>query len=396
MIHDFTTVHRRFDSGSSKWDMLDRLGYRDNPDVIPFSVADMEFVMAPEIVEEISNTAANTVLGYANPTAAYKETVCRWMKERHGWNAMPEWILPSHGCVDALFSAINTFTNPGDGILVMSPVYYPFYTGIRYNGRVLVETALVSEGNSYKIDFEDFEKKAKDPNTKLLAFCSPHNPVGRVWTLEELGKISRICNDNGVLVVSDEIHFDLVMPGHKHIVYADVSKEAEQNCIILTAPSKTFNLAGLQTSNVFCPNEKLRSSFMNGLKTETAYPKCNILGYAACKAAYEKCEQWLGECLEVIDTNRRMVQTFMDREFPQIKIYDLQATYLLWMDWSGLGLDYKELKRINQEEAGLIFDEGYIFGKQGECFERWNLACPTEYIGKALARMKETYGKYVR
>lgn len=396
MKHDFKTVHRRFDSGSSKWDMLEHYGYRDNLDVIPFSVADMEFVMAPEIVEAISRTAQNTVLGYANPTNEYKETVCNWMRTRHGWDAKPEWILPSHGCVDALYTAINVFTNPGDGVMVMSPVYYPFYTGIRYNGRVLVETQLVPEGNTYHIDFEDFEKKVKDPNTKLLAFCSPHNPVGRVWTMEELERIARICNENGVLVVSDEIHFDLVMPGYKHIVYAAVSKEAEQNCIVLTAPSKTFNLAGLQTSNIFCPNEKLRASFLNGLKSGAAYPKCNILGYAACKAAYEDCQGWLDECLEVIDTNRKLIEEFMAKEFPQIKVYELQATYLLWMDWSGLGLDYMELKRINRHEAGLIFDEGYIFGKQGECFERWNLACPTEYIVKALERIKEIYGKYVK
>ena len=396
MAHDFKTVYRRFDQGSSKWDMTERLGYRDNPDVIPFSVADMEFVMAEEIVDAISQTAAGTVLGYANPTEEYKQVVCDWMEKRHGWKAKTEWILPSHGCVDALFTAINTFTNPGDGVMVMSPVYYPFYTGIQYNGRVLIETQLVPEGNSYHIDFDDFEKKAKNPNTKLLAFCSPHNPVGRVWTMEELQRVAKICLENNILVVSDEIHFDIVMPGHKHIVFASISEEAEQNCIILTAPSKTFNLAGLQTSNIFCPNEKLRTSFMNSLKTSTAYPKCNILGYAACKAAYEKCGGWLNECLDVIDTNRKTIETFMAKEFPQIKIFDLQATYLLWMDWSGLGLDYKELKRINREEAGLILDEGYIFGKTGECFERWNLACPTEYVVKALERMKAVYSKYVK
>ena len=336
------------------------------------------------------------MLGYANATDSYKEAVCAWMKKRHNWDAKPEWILPSHGVVDAFFSAIKCYTNEGDGVMLLTPVYYPMYIGIKVNNRVLVDCPLVERGDTYEIDFEDFEKKAKDPNTKLFILCSPHNPCGRVWTKEELERIGRICNENHVLVVDDEIHHDLIMPGHTHYVYASLSPEMEQNCLVLTAPSKTFNLAGLQTSNIFVPNEALRREMEAFLKRGSANPKCNILGYKACEIAYSSCGEWLDECIQVIDENRRVITEFMAENFPQIRVCELQATYLLWMDWNGLGLDYKELERINRQEAGLFFDEGYIFGAQGEGFERWNLACPTSYVVAALKRMKEAYGKYVK
>ena len=248
MKYDFTTVYKRYGCGSGKWDEMQRENPNVGEDVIPFSVADMEFVEAPEIVEGLKAFLDTTVLGYANATDSYKEAVCAWMKKRHNWDAKPEWILPSHGVVDAFFSAIKCYTNEGDGVMLLTPVYYPMYIGIKVNNRVLVDCPLVKRGDTYDIDFEDFEKKAQDPNTKLLILCSPHNPCGRVWTKEELERIGRICNENHVLVVDDEIHHDLIMPGHTHYVYASLSPEMEQNCLVLTAPSKTFNLAGLQTS----------------------------------------------------------------------------------------------------------------------------------------------------
>lgn len=396
MKYDFNTVLKRYGYGSGKWDEMQRVNPNVGEDVIPFSVADMEFVEAPEIVEGLKSFLDTTVLGYANATDTYKEAVCAWMKNRHGWDARPEWILPSHGVVDAFFSAIKCYTEEGDGVMLLTPVYYPMYTGIQVNNRVLVDCPLVKSGDTYDIDFEDFEKKAQDPGTKLLILCSPHNPCGRVWKKEELERIGRICNENNVLVVDDEIHHDLIMPGYEHYVYASLSPEMEQNCLVLTAPSKTFNLAGLQTSNIFVPNEALREKMMNFLKCGSANPKCNILGYKACEIAYSSCGTWLDECIEVIAKNKRVITEFMAEHFPQIKVCELQATYLLWMDWNGLGLDYKELERINRQEAELFFDEGYIFGAQGEGFERWNLACPTSYVAAALERMKAAYDKYVK
>lgn len=395
MKYDFETVRKRYGMGSGKWDELQAVKPDAGEDTIPFSVADMEFVQAPEIVDGLKAFLDKSVLGYANATPAFKESVCRWMRDRHGWEAQPEWILPSHGVVDAFYAAIRCFSKEGDGVMLLTPVYYPMYMAISSNNRKLVDCPLVRNGSTYDIDFDDFEKKASDPNTKLFLLCSPHNPCGRVWTREELRKMADICCRYNVLVIDDEIHHDLIMPGYEHFVYAALSREAEQNCLVLTAPSKTFNLAGLQTSNIFVPNEKLREQFLTFMKRSSANPKCNILGYEACRIAYDHCGSWLDQCISVIHENKERITSYFSRHFPQIQVCELQATYLLWMDWNGLGLPYKELERINRQEAELFFDEGYIFGAQGEGFERWNLACPTQYIDAALERMNRAYSKYI-
>lgn len=396
MKYNFESINKRYHAGSNKWNELERNGLTEKDDIIPFSVADMELENAPEIREALKNKIDTCVLGYSTLMDSYRKVVCEWMKERRGWNAQPEWIIPEHGIIDAFHHCVKIFTQPGDGVMLMTPVYYPMYHAIRINHRVLVDNPLKNCGDHYEIDFEDFEKKAADANTKMLILCSPHNPCSRVWKKEELEKIADICNRNHVLVVSDEIHSDLIMPGYTHIVYASLNKETEQNCIICTAPSKTFNLAGLQTSNVFVPNEKLRNQYIDAMHTSDPTLRCNVLGYTASEAAYLHCGEWLDECIQVIDENRRLVVDFLAKEFPQIKVTKLEATYLLWMDWRGLGIDYKELERINHEEARLFFDEGYVFGEQGEGFERWNLACPTRYVREGLERMKAVYSKYVK
>lgn len=395
MSYDFETVRKRFHTGSKKWDDMTACGVQDSEDIIPFSVADMEFVTAPEIVEALKRELDNSVMGYSNPTSSYLDTVCGWMEKRHGWRPKPEWILPSFGVIDAFYEAVKTYTRPGEGVMLMTPVYYPMYHAVRDNGRVLVDCGLVRKDDTYVIDFEDFERKAADENTKLLILCSPHNPCGRVWSREELEKIGNICLKHGVLVVSDEIHFDLVMPGYKHIVFPSISEEFANNCILCTAPSKTFNLAGLQTSNIIIPDPELRKRFWNALTHCNPNPKCNILGYRACEAAYKDCEEWLEQAIRIIDTNRRLVTEFLAKEFPAIQVIKMEATYLLWMDWRGLHIDSRELERINREEARLFFDEGYIFGEQGDGYERWNLACPTRYVQEALERMKSAYAKYM-
>ena len=391
MAYDFETVHKRFNTGSFKWNELAQHGITEADDIIPFSVADMEFVTAPEIIDALKRELDTSIMGYANPTSSYLESVCSWLKTRPNWDAKPEWILPSHGIVDAFFQAVRTYTNEGDGIILNTPVYYPMYEAITMNKRVLVDNPLINTGTRYEIDFDDLERKAADPKTTMLILCSPHNPCGRVFTREELTRIGDICLKNGVLVLSDEIHFDLVMPGHKHTVFASINDEFANNSVICTAPSKTFNIAGLQTSSILIPNPNLREKFLNTLKLCQPNPKCNILGYRACEAAYRNCAKWLDEALKVIDTNRKLITDFIQKELPAIKVYDLEGTYLMWLDCNGLGLDYKELERINHDEAKLFFDEGYVFGKQGEGFERWNIACPTRYITDALERMKAAY-----
>lgn len=393
--YDFETVNPRYHTGSGKWDEVEASGKNYGEDVIPFSVADMEFVTAPEIVDALKTFLDHNVLGYAGATEEYYQAVCGWMKKKHDWDTKPEWIVETQGVVDAFNTAVKAYTKAGEGVMLMTPVYYPMYMAIENNKRVLVDTKLIRKGTSYEIDFEDFETKARDENTKLLILCSPHNPCSRIWRREELEKIAKICSENNVFVVSDEIHSDLVMPGYKHTVFAAVSKEAPDNCLVCTAPSKTFNLAGLQTSNIFIPNPEKRQIFLDELCTNTPNPKCSILGYQACRAAYENCEEWLSQVLKIIETNKNLITDFMAKEFPQVQIMDFEATYLLWMDFNGLGIGFGELERINRMEAGLFFDEGYIFGEQGVGFERWNLACPTRYIQAALERMKDAYAVYL-
>lgn len=391
--YDFETVIRREDSGSMKWGELKAYGPVDD-DVIPFSVADMEFKNPPEVVEGLKEFLDTSILGYAQPTQKYKMAVKGWMEKQFGWTIETDWIRDTPGVINAFFTAVRTFTKEGEGVMLMTPVYYPMYFAIERNNRVLVDNKLIYNNGRYEIDFEDFEEKAKNSNTKLLILCSPHNPSGRVWTLEELTRIGRICIDNDMIIVSDEIHSDLVMPGYHHTVFASVNEEFAQNSIVCTAPSKTFNLAGLQTSNVFIPNKELRERFFKEESCADGNPKCNILGLEGCRLAYEKCEGWLEECKKLIDHNRQLVVDFLAKEFPQIIVTPLEGTYLLWMNFRPLGIESHQLAEVLKSEAKLFFDEGFIFGEQGDGFERWNLACPTYYIEKALERLKVTLNRH--
>lgn len=393
MQYDFETVIPRYNCGSAKWNAMQKAGLTERDDIIPFSVADMEFQTAPEIVSGLQDYIGSHVLGYANITDSFKASACAWQEKRHGWKPQPEWILTFHGVVDAFFDAVNTFTQEGDGVLLLTPVYYPMYYAVSRNNRRLVDCPLVRSGMRYDIDFDDFTRKASDPNTKLFILCSPHNPCGRVWSAEELRRLGEICLENHVFVVADEIHADLIMPGYHHTAFASLGDELARNCMLCVAPSKTFNLAGMQTAIAFLPDEARREQLYQHQLRQTANPKCSILGYQACQLAYDHCGPWLDQCIQVIDENRRIILDYFAQHFPQIQTAPLEGTYLLWMDWNGLGLDYQELERINIEEARLFFDEGYVFGEQGQGFERWNLACPTRYIRQALERMGQVYGR---
>ncbi len=388
--YDFETVIRRVGVGSGKWDEIEKTLGTTPEDVIPFSVADMEFVEAPEIIEGLKQFLDKSVLGYAQPTVAFKEAAKNWLSRRHGWEIDTEWIRDTPGVINGFFTAVKAFTKEGEGVMLMTPVYYPMYAAATRHNRVLVENKLIRVGDTYEIDFDDFEAKAKDPNTKLLILCSPHNPSGRVWRRDELERIGRICVENHVLVVSDEIHSDLLSPGYKHIPFASLSPEFAMNSITCTAPSKTFNLAGLQTALAIIPNPELRQKFYEEQQKDDGNPKCNILGLEACRIAFTECDEWLEQVKAVIERNRQTIIAFLAREFPQIQVMKLEGTYLLWMDFNGLGIECHELARLLKEEAHLFFDEGYIFGEAGEGFERWNLACPTKYVEEGLVRLKKT------
>ena len=391
--YDFESYIDRSTLGSSKWNEMRQANPDTPPGIVPFSVADMELKNAPEIITGLSEYLnVDTVsLGYTTTTEAYESAVKGWLKKRHGWEVDMNWNVLSSGVVSALFHAVRAFSEPGDGIIIFSPVYYPFKMAVDINTRTLVDVPLIAGKDHYEIDWTAFEAVAKEPKNKLLLFCSPHNPVGRVWTREELGRLSEICLRNNVLVVSDEIHNDLIMPGYKHTAYALLSKDAEKNCIMCTSPSKTFSLAGLQVSNIFVPDEDMRKRLKKEMMSSALFT-LNALAYKACELAYNNCEEWLSQVIDLIEKNANLVEKYLAENVPQIKVYPLEGTYLQWWDCNALFDDCNEMEEFMKKKALLFLDEGYMFGESGKGFERINLACPTWVLSDALGRLTAALG----
>ena len=397
--YDFETLLSRKGQGSFKWEAM----YREVPnlsdDIVPFSVADMELKIAPEIREGLKKYIDEAILGYTGATDKYYEAVISWMKRRHNFDIQKEWIVTSSGVVSALFDSVKAFTEKEDGVIVFTPVYYPFYSAIKLNGRKIVECPLVENEGKYAIDFESFEKLAKEEKNTLLILCSPHNPVGRVWSKEELKKIGEIALENNLKIVSDEIHFDILMEGEKHTVLQTLSGELSEITVTCTAPTKTFNLAGIGISNIIIKNEKMRKKFINEQGRSSAHVFA-ALGYRACILAYTQAEEWFEEFLQLINKNQKIVNRFFEEKFTKLKAPLIQGTYLQWIDFRALGLRGEELKKFMNEKAQLFFSEGYTFGKNGDGFERMNLAVPTHILEKGLERLykaiKENYPEFCK
>lgn len=383
MKYDFDTIANRKNTGAFKWDAIGARMGEDSDDIIALSVADMEFKAAPEIVEALKNKAEEALYGYTGPTENYFNSVIEWIKRRHNWKIKKQWISLSPGVVPALYTAIKAFVSPGEKIIIQQPVYYPFKEAVTRNGCELVNNSLVYRDGHYTMDFKDLEEKAKDPKVKAIVLCSPHNPVGRVWTKEELTKLGEICIKNNVLIISDEIHFDFVYHPHKHTVFANISEEFQNNCIVLTAPSKTFNLAGLQCSNIIIPNPKLKKQF-DIANIKAGFFTLNQFAYVATEAAYTRGEQWLEELLKYLKENIDFLKAFMKENLPQIPVIETEGTYLVWLDFRSLGLTDEQLEKLMQEKGRVFLDEGYIFGAEGSGFERINVACPRSLLEKAL------------
>ena len=333
MKYDFETSRPRFGMEAMKWDEMGN----QPEDVVPLSVADMELLSPPEIIEELKKTAEFGMWGYTWWGKRYGEAMRHWMSTRHNWEIDPSWIVQLNGVVQGLYAAVRAFSNPGDGVLIVTPVYYPFYRAIRLNGREVIESPLRLVDGRYEVDFEDFEEKVK--KAKIFLLCNPHNPVGRVWTEEELRRMGDICLKNNVLVVSDEIHFDLIMPGYTHTVFTKAVPEMENRTVICTAPSKTFNIAGMQTSNIIIANPEMREAFRKELHGSPSF-----LGFRACEAAYRGAEPWLDECLEVIQKNSGLVDSFLKEHLPWAVVSPLEGTYLKWVDFTRSGLSKEELE----------------------------------------------------
>lgn len=381
MKYDFTSIPDRRNCGSNKWNGAKNA----SPEFVPLSVADMEFYPAPQIVDAIKKTAETQVLGYTSPTDEYFDAVISWMKRRHDFDVKKEWIINTPGVVDALAILIQASTKPGDGVIILTPVYYPFDMAVLAKSRKIVYSELIEKDGRYEIDYADLEKKCK--NASALLFCNPHNPVGRVWSEAELKKVAEICCRNDVFIIDDEIHHDLIMPGYEHTVMAKVGDFVLDNIAVCTAPSKTFNLAGLQCSNIIIPNSKMRAK-ATACSLFNMQMGLNIFAYPACIAAYNECEDWLDELITVVHENAVLVENFMAENFPEIRVYPLEGTYLQWLDMRKLGMTHVELRRM-LEKAGLYLDNGEMFGPLGRGFQRINLACAKITIEKALERFKK-------
>jgi cystathionine beta-lyase len=385
-LYDFDTVIDRLPTSSSKWSYRkQRTGVED---VIPMWIADMDFACAPEIVEAIKARAAHPIYGYTVRTDAWYNGLINWMKKRHDWSGIQrDWICFSPGVVAGFNMTIQAYSHPGDKVILQPPVYYPMKNAIFNNGRQMVENPLKIVNGRYVMDYEDLEKKI-DGRTKMIILCSPHNPVGRVWTRSELEQLVEVCERKDIVIVSDEIHLDLILGKIKHTPTAIVSEKAMQRTVTLVAPSKTFNVAGLTNSAVIIPNKKLRDAFLNVLQNNSVGGG-NIFGAVAQEAAYAHGEPWLEELLVYLRGNLKYFEDFLAEKIPVLKVYPLEGTYLAWVDCTSLGMDDASLKEFMLKKAKLWFDEGTMFGSGGSMFMRINIACPRSMLKMALERLEK-------
>lgn len=351
-------------------------------------VADMDFKTSSYVQDAIAAQAEHGIYGYNESGESYFEAVQSWLLEHHGWRVEEKWLVKTPGVVFALAMTVKAFTEEGDAVMIQQPVYYPFSSVIKDNNRKIVDNTLVQdETGKYHMNIADFEDKIVKEKVKLFFLCNPHNPVGRAWSREELEKIGDICYEHQVLVVSDEIHEDFVFSG-KHQVLSNLKKEYEEITITCTAPSKTFNIAGLQTSNVFIPNPQLRGKFEKQISA-AGYSQLNAAGLAACEAAYRYGEEWYRAVCAYIKENISFTKKFLKEHMPQIKMLEPEGTYLVWMDFRALGLTGQKLEELIIHKAGLWLDSGAIFGASGEGFQRINVACPRITLKTALERLEE-------
>ena len=360
-------------------------------DVLPLWVADMDFETSSYIEDAIIERAKHAIYGYSEVKTPYFDILKKWMQKHHDWDIQRKWLVKTPGVVFALAMAVKAYTEPGDAVLIQQPVYYPFSEVIKDNGRNVVSNTLyLGEDNRYHIDFEDFEQKIVENQIKLFLLCNPHNPVGRVWTKEELTRLGDICVKHHVTVVSDEIHEDFVFKG-KHQVFANIKKEYEEITVTCTAPSKTFNIASLMISNILIPNPELKRKFKHQMDA-AGISQLNVLGLVACEAAYEHGEEWYQAMKAYVKENIEFVKQYVEKQLPGVNMVEHEGTYLVWLDFRGTGLSVEVLddKIINQ--AKLWLDSGKIFGSCGEGFQRINVACPRKVLEEAMERIKNVVG----
>ena len=381
MQFDFDEMVPRRGTNCVKWDSA------AEPGVLPMWVADMDFRTAPAIVDALRRRVEHGIFGYTRVPDAYYEAVASWLARRHGWRVEREWMLYTSGVVPAVSAIIKALTVPGDKVLMQTPVYNCFFSSIRNNGCEIASSPLLHRGDTFYMDFDDLERKASDERVKVMLLCSPHNPVGRVWTREELTRLGEICLRHGLTVISDEIHCELVYDGHVHVPFASLSDEFLRHSVTCTSASKAFNIAGLQMANIIVPDEAVRAKIDRALNVNEV---CDVgpFGVLATIAAYNEGEEWLSQLTAYLWQNYCTMCSYCEEHLPAFPVAKLEGTYLAWMDCRALGLSSEKLERRLIDEAHLWLNAGTMYGTEGEGFMRWNLACPRASVLDGLERFR--------
>ena len=389
MTYDFDKQITRRGTDSYKWDSA------GSAEILPMWVADMDFPTAPAIVEALRRRVEHGIFGYTRVPDSYYDAVTGWFARRHGWRFDREWMIYTSGVVPALSAVIKALTVPGDKVLVQTPAYNCFFSSIRNNGCETVSSPLVFTGTTYTVDYEDLERCAADPRVKVMLLCNPHNPTGRVWRREELVRIGEICLRHGVTVIADEIHGELVLPGHRYTPFASISEEFLRHSVTCTSPSKAFNIAGLQIANIICADAGLLAGIDRAININEVCD-VNPFGVIATQAAYNEGEEWLDRLLEYLQANYLYMREFCREHLPAFPLTVLEGTYLVWMDCRKLGLSSEELEQRLIAEAGLWLNAGTMYGAEGEGFMRWNIACPRATLAEGLRRMELFHSTFIR
>ncbi len=382
MTYDFDELINRRGTNSLKWDSA------ADPDVLPLWVADMDFRTAQPVIDALRRRVEHGIFGYTHVPDAFYESIIRWFARRHGWTMRREWMLYTSGVVPALSAVIKALTAPGDKVLVQTPVYNCFFSSIRNNGCTVEESPLIYENQTYRMDFDDLERRAADPRVKVMLLCNPHNPAGRVWTRDELARLGDICLRHGVTVVADEIHCELVMPGHAYTPYASVSEAMRHGSVTCLSPTKSFNMAGLQIAAIVSDDADVRRRIDRAININEVCD-VNPFGIEATIAAYDEGEPWLLQLLDYLKGNYDFMCDYCREHLPEFPLTELEGTYLVWMDCHVLGLPSEELEERLVDESRLWLNAGTMYGAAGEGFMRWNIACPRARLAEALKRFTE-------
>ena len=398
MNYNFDTLHHRTNTNSIKWDFLNENGVYvarevgSDPvaegELLPMGLADMDFPTAQPIIDAMLARTQHGIFGYTRPTDSYYASIINWFKQRSNWDVQADWIFSVSGVMPAINLLIQTLTEPGDQVIIQTPVFYPFYHAVEFNNRQLVRNQLRYENGHYSIDFDDLAAKAADSNAKMLVLCSPHNPVGRVWSREELTRLGEICDQNDLLIVSDELHSDLTYSSASFTAFGTLDARFNDRLIVCTGPSKAFNLPGLKIALTIIPNQTLREQFASALNNLNELFGANTLGTLALQTAYENGQEWLMQLVAYLEGNVAFLQTYVKQNMPQLSVIEADALFLSWIDCSALTIQSNSLKQLLLKEAKVYVESGSMYGAEGEGFIRVNIGCPRPILAEALERIR--------